>query len=77
MEFDKSRIFTAINADELKVGDKVIVGDCLGSLKNEVELGAHVHQLKGIRDEMNDYRFVTEGYPYNLAYLVERAEDVE
>lgn len=27
MEFDKSRVYTALNADELKVGSQVIVGD--------------------------------------------------
>lgn len=75
MKFDVSKIYTAVNADKLKVGDKVIVADCLDSLKREVELGVHVHQLKGILDEVNVYRFVTKGYPYNLAYLVERKKE--
>ena len=36
MEFDKSRVFTTVNADELKVGSKVIVADNLASLKRRV-----------------------------------------
>ena len=39
MEFDKSRVYTALNADELKVGCKVIIADDIASLcvcvKNE------------------------------------------
>jgi len=33
MEFDKSKVYTTLNADELKIGSKVIVADDLGTLK--------------------------------------------
>ena len=37
MKFDKSRVYTALNADELKVGSKVIVADSVRALKNAVK----------------------------------------
>ena len=37
MEFDKSKIYTAANADELKIGSKVVVADTLEDLKQCVE----------------------------------------
>lgn len=33
MDFDKSKVYTALNADELKLGSKVIVADDLKTLK--------------------------------------------
>lgn len=36
MKFDKSRVYTALNADELPIGSKVIVADNLKSLKKKV-----------------------------------------
>lgn len=33
MKFDKNKVFTALNADELPIGSKVIVADNLASLK--------------------------------------------
>lgn len=37
MKFDKSKLYTAVNADELKVGSKVFVADNLEELRTEVE----------------------------------------
>ncbi len=37
MKFDKNRIYSAVNADELKPGDKVILADTLAELKRVVE----------------------------------------
>ena len=36
MEFDKTRVYTALNADELKVGSRVIIGNTIEELKNRV-----------------------------------------
>ena len=72
MEFDKSRVYTALNADELKVGSKVIVADNITSLKELVECN-DVWILQNIAPENSIYRFITEdsGEPYAFAYLVE------
>lgn len=82
MEFDKSRVYTALNADELKVGDKVYVADSLSDLKRLVEMNMSncERKLKAIRKDYEINRFVVENpdfneYAYNLAYLVERAEE--
>ena len=36
MDIDKSKIYTSINADELRVGDKVVVADNMVDLRNKV-----------------------------------------
>lgn len=36
MEFDKSRVYTAVNAEELEIGSKVILGDTYRTIKNLV-----------------------------------------
>lgn len=77
MEFDKSRVYTALNADELKAGDKVIVADDLFFLKALVERGSQLNTIDEIYDENCQCRFVVEGYDYvySLAYLVERKSE--
>ena len=40
MTFDKSRVYTALNAEELKEGSKIIGADNLADLRNQVERGA-------------------------------------
>lgn len=39
MEFDKSRIYTSVNADELRAGDKVIVANTLYDLRKNFSMG--------------------------------------
>ena len=76
MEFDKSRCYSAINADELKAGDKVIVADSLGFLRQEVERGNYIEPLRKVLDESHLQRFKTpSGADWGLAYLVERKEN--
>lgn len=71
MEFDVSRVYTAVNADELKVGSKVIVADTLAELKTKVEADANPVPLLGIEPDTRLYRFISI-YPRNaLAYLVD------
>lgn len=75
MEFDKSKVYTAVNADELKVGSKVIVANDLAHLR------VFVHDnvscvLEKVLDEEITCRFVAnEGEPYSLAYLVSEPEE--
>lgn len=74
MEFDISRVYTAVNADELKVGSEVIVADNLAELKAKVEKGTEPATLLGIEPDDRLYRFLTI-YPRNaLAYLVSEPE---
>ena len=75
MEFDKSKVYTAVNADELKVGSKVIVANDLAHLK------VFIHDnvtciLEKVLDEESTCRFVAnEGEPYCFAYLVSAPEE--
>jgi hypothetical protein len=76
MEFDKTRVYTALNADELKPGDKVIVADQLAVLKQRVQEAKEysVVVLKKINGEDWGRRFGLTMSDHALAYLVERAE---
>lgn len=71
MKFDKSRVYTTLNADELKVGSKVIVANNLEFLKTRVAAETCQYELKAVLTDDCEYRFKTEGEPYALAYLVE------
>lgn len=77
MEFDKSRVYTALNADELKVGSRVIVADTLSGLKQAVEEET-IRTLKSVSGENYGCRFLaSNGVGYFLAYLVSEPEPKE
>lgn len=77
MEFDKDRVFTAVNADELHAGDKVIVADTIHCLYNEVaKNNPLILEVTGCNDWTFERRIITnDGFSSALAYLVERAEN--
>lgn len=71
MEFDKSKVYSAKEADELKIGSEIIVADTYGDLKQNVLSGKEPMNLLKIFDEYNQYRFqASDEVPYALAYLV-------
>ena len=75
MEFDKSRVFSAVSADELKVGSRVILGDSLSELREavEAEKEAAIQNLMIIHGENMSFRFTGDKYHsgHSLAYLIE------
>lgn len=74
MDFDVSRVYTAVNAEKVPVGSKVIVADNLAELKAKVEADTKPVTLQGIEPDDRLYRFLTI-YPRNaLAYLVSEPE---
>lgn len=78
MEFLRERVFTSLNADELKAGDKVIVAYNLYGLKEQVKMFTEsaIDVIEVIQDEDYFNRFkVKHSESYPLAYLVERAEN--
>ncbi len=82
MEFDKSRVYTALNADELKVGSKVIVADSLQGLKDRLNKFTsdedHAICIGSILPETEMHRFKTaKGNVYPLAYLISAPEKPE
>lgn len=76
MNFDKSRVYTALNADELKVGSKVIVANALQTLKKHVaHESSNTVTLVGISDESYSDRFFDGTTNWCLAYLVEEPKE--
>lgn len=70
MKFDKNKVYTVLNADELKAGSKVIVADTVEILKDRVAQDGPVETLRLVQSEGAFYRFKTQGQ-YALAYLVD------
>lgn len=78
MEFDKSRVYTSVNADELKVGSKIIVADSLKDLQCRVEEENWVADiLESVYSSLEKDRFkVKESQVgFNLAYLISEPEE--
>lgn len=76
MKFDKSKVYTALTADELRAGDKVIVANNIGQLIDKVERDYPVLEINGHANGYKERRFlVNDGFSYALAYLVERKEN--
>lgn len=70
---DKSRVYTALNADKLKVGSKVIVADTLLELKECILKHKLPKILNKIEPENFEYRFLCDdGFHYSLAYIPEK-----
>ena len=76
MEFDKSRVYTAVNADELKVGSKVIYADSLAMLMDSVEdeNAMYIGLLEKVREADCRARFFVDGAPCSLVYLLEESK---
>ena len=73
MEFDKSRVYTALNAEDLPIGSKCIFADTLKKLKEGI-CENHIDTLFGITDEHYSCRFVPDNgrkRQFALAYLIE------
>lgn len=78
MTFDKSRVYTALNADELKVGSIVYVANSLAGLKETVinESILLKHKIQAIRSENERTRFyVEDDTDWFLAYLISEPEE--
>lgn len=77
MEFDKSRVYTTLNAYELKIGSKCIFADDLGSLKDFVYEGSEKHTYTLVKIESSYYekRFCNGYGDFVLAYLVEELKE--
>ena len=83
MKFDKTKVYTAVNADELKKGDKVIVANNLADLRWLVEVSSieDARKVEVIRKDCELNRFCVKSidddelcFGFNLAYLVRCAE---
>ena len=77
MEFDIKRVYSAVNADEVKAGSMCFFANSLGRLRDEVEaLDTNPEELQIINDEYSHNRFVTSsGLKYSFCYLVSEPEE--
>ena len=75
MEFEKSRVYTAVNADELPIGSRCVFADTIHDLRKKVESDSvqrHVYVLRAVRDGCEKERFEEDGgITYLLAYFIE------
>lgn len=75
MKFDKSRVYTALNADELKVGSQIIVTDKLSKLEDGISDPRLIKILERVEPASWEHRFLCDdGFHYALAYLVKEPE---
>ena len=78
MEFDKSRVFSAVNADELPIGSKWIFADTVKALRKKVqadEYAQYVQPFIRLHDNGGDVQFLADCYTYAYAYLIEPARE--
>lgn len=77
MEFDKNKVFSVLNADEVKVGSKGFFSDDLASLTNMVKTDAQInlYVVKEIMGTGFPARFVADYGSWHLFYLVEKPKE--
>ena len=74
MKFDKSRVYTAVNADELPIGSKCIFADTLGALSAKVQSEEYKDFITILKRIYNDgfyNRFDTGDDLFCFAYFIE------
>lgn len=78
MEFDKSRIYSALNAEDVKVGSKGYFARTIANLRVAVEIGLFLETVTDIRDDRYESRFCdNKGGFNNFFYLVDEPEGVK
>ena len=77
MEFDKSKVYTSLNADELKVGSKVYVSDNIAYLRECIEDNFESCILTRVMSEKEAKRFCIDKSceKWQLAYLIEPPDE--
>ena len=72
MTFDKNKVYTALNADEVKVGSKGYFADSITELKNKIkDEDEKFSEVGKVYTENNIYRFSdSNGFDYSLFYIV-------
>lgn len=76
MEFDKSKVYTSLNADELKIGSKVFAANCISMLKRKVHDENCIDEVKKILEENHERRFQLDyDGTYPFVYLISEPEE--
>lgn len=78
MKFDKSRIYTVVNADEIKLGSEGYFADNIYCLQQAVQHDdkEYFGKVVDIKDIGTGFRFVTDnGLCFSLFYFIEVQEE--
>ena len=78
MKFDKSRIYTVVNADEVKLGSKGYFADNIYCLQQAVQHNGEGYfgKVDDIKDIGTGFRFVADnGTCFSLFYFIEVQEE--
>lgn len=77
MEFDIKRVYTAVNADKLKIGSICIFADTIETLKALVKYDDDKYSvLRAVLDECQECRFKSENdIDFMLAYFISEPEE--
>lgn len=78
MEFDKSRIYTMVNADEVKLGSEGYFADNIYYLQQAVQHNekGYFGKVEDIKDIGTGFRFVADnGTCFSLFYFIEVQEE--
>lgn len=60
MAFEEKFVFTALNAEGLKIGSRVYVADEIGTLRDYVNGEQHIATVTDIKSELHEHRFVVK-----------------
>ncbi len=76
MTFDKSKVFTSVNANEVKIGSKGFFAETLAELKSYVKIEIALDEVAEILDDGCAFRFCSDNRTrYALFYLVEEPKE--
>ena len=74
MKFEKSKVYSALNAEDLPIGSKCIFADTVRGLQKRVQnetAANYVEVFVKLYNNGADDQFVADCYTYNYAYLIE------
>lgn len=78
MGFDKSKVYTALNADELKLGSKCVFADTINDLRKytqDKDVDTYVQRLKCLYGDEYSARFIADDKSlYTYAYLIDEPQ---
>jgi hypothetical protein len=76
MEFNKSKVYTALNADEVKIGSKGYFADTIHSLRSQAQTETiELMTLTKITPDYSMSRFCTDSVSFVYFYLVEEPKE--
>jgi hypothetical protein len=78
MEFDKDRVFTVLDANQVKIGSEAIFADNIVNLKERVENEIERSKVEEIRNECYEHRFTdSDNVHWALAYIISEPEGLK